>query len=100
MDNQNDLLNSNDFKKLVSTKWIVSILLTLLMLFVYFGFILTIAYQKELLATKISKGLTLGIPVGIGIIIFAWILTGVYVSWANRIYDRQVKELKNKIIKK
>jgi uncharacterized membrane protein (DUF485 family) len=96
----NDILISEDFKKLVSRRWIFSITLTFLMLAVYFGFILTVAYHKELLVTKISKGLTLGIPLGIGIILFAWILTGIYVSWANKIYDRHVKELKDKIIKK
>jgi uncharacterized membrane protein (DUF485 family) len=97
--NKNDLLNSEEFKKLVSRKWIFSIILTFLMLTVYFGFILTIAYHKELLAAKINKGLTLGIPVGIGIIIFAWILTGIYVGWANKTYDKDVGELKNKILK-
>jgi uncharacterized membrane protein (DUF485 family) len=81
--NKNDLLNSEEFKKLVSRKWIFSIILTFLMLTVYFGFILTIAYHKELLAAKINKGLTLGIHVG----------------WANKTYDKDVKELKNKILK-
>jgi uncharacterized membrane protein (DUF485 family) len=96
----NDILNSKDFKKLVSRRWAFSLALTFLMLTVYFGFILTVAYHKEILASEISKGLTAGIPAGIGIILFAWVLTGIYVSWANRIYDRDVEELKSKIHKK
>ena len=98
--NHNDILNSKGFKKLVSHRWAFSLALTFLMLTVYFGFILTVAYHKEILASQISKGLTVGIPVGIGIILFAWILTGIYVSWANKIYDRDVEEIKSKIHKK
>jgi uncharacterized membrane protein (DUF485 family) len=67
------------------------------MLAVYFGFILTIAFNKEILASKINDGLTLGIPVGLGIIILAWLLTGVYVRWANNHYDKKVEELKKKL---
>lgn len=87
------------FKKLVKNRWIFSILMTLLIMFVYFGFILVIAFNKELLSIKISSKLTLGIPVGIGIILFAWILTGIYVSWANKYYDQAVEEIKKDFLK-
>ncbi len=88
---------TEEFKKFVLKKWTVSLILASIMLFAYFGFILLIAFNKELLATKISKGLTLGIPVGLGIILLAWTLTGIYVRWANKHYDKKVEELKKKL---
>jgi uncharacterized membrane protein (DUF485 family) len=91
------VLQSPDFKKLVSTRWSVSLVLTLIMLAVYIGFLLLVAFNKELLATKIAPDLTLAIPVGLGIILFAWILTGIYVYWANNTYDAAVQKLKDKV---
>lgn len=88
---------TEEFKKLVVRKWTVSLLLAAVMLFAYFGFILTVAFNKEILATRISKGLTVGLPIGLGIIVLAWVLTGVYVRWANKNYDSKVEELKKKI---
>ena len=63
------------------------------MLLVYFGFILVLAFNKALLAEKIGEHVTLGIPVGVGVILFAWILTGIYVRWANAYYDSEVKRI-------
>ena len=67
------------------------------MLLAYFGFILAIAFKKELFAIKLSSNLTLGIVLGLGIIIFAWIMTGIYVNWANNKYDKDVEILKSKV---
>jgi uncharacterized membrane protein (DUF485 family) len=88
---------TEEFKKFVTKKWTVSLILASIMLLAYFGFILTVAFNKEMLATKLNKGLTLGLPVGLGIIVLAWVLTGVYVRWANKHYDNKVEELKRKI---
>ncbi|WP_207435586.1 DUF485 domain-containing protein [Sabulibacter ruber] len=92
-----ELLESPDFKKLVKQRWSVSLVLTFTMLVVYFGFLLLVAFNKEVLATRIGEYTTLAIPVGLGIILFAWLLTGVYVFWANNKYDTSVENLKNKI---
>ena len=91
------LQETEEFKIFVGKKWLVSLILASAMLLGYFGFILTVAFNKEFLAAKLSKGLTLGIPVGLGIIVLAWILTGIYVSWANKNYDNKVEELKKKL---
>jgi len=77
----------------------VSFSLTLLMLIIYFGFILLVAFNKEFLAGKIGEYITIGLPIGIGVIVFAWLLTGVYIWWANNKYDRLVKEFRNQILK-
>jgi len=95
-----EILESAKFKVLVRKRLRVSLSLTAVMLIVYFGFILSIAFFKEILAVKIGGHITLGLPVGIGIIVFAWLLTGWYTRWANRDYDRAVRELRNEILEK
>lgn len=95
-----EILESPKFQDLVKKRLTVSLSLTALMLIVYFGFILTIAFKKELLATKIGEHITLGLPIGISIIVFAWLLTGFYTRWANRDYDKSVRELRNEILEK
>lgn len=99
--NQRDLkeiLDSEEFKSLVRKRVSVSMTLTFIMLAVYFGFILTIAFNKEVLAAKIGETITVGLPIGIGIIVFAWLLTGVYTFWANGSYDKRVRSLRNRIL--
>jgi len=93
-----EIITSQKFQKLVRMRQTVTLWLTAIMLIVYFGFILCIAFYKELLAYKIGEHLTLGLPIGIGIIIFAWILTGIYTRWANRSYDQSVRELRDQIL--
>jgi len=68
--------------------------LTAAVMVVYFGFILLIAWGKPLLATLIRPGLSLGILLGALVIVFSWLLTWVYVRWANRRYDAAVDELR------
>ena len=69
-------------------------LLTAVVVALYFGFVLLIAYAKPLLATKLRPGLTLGIALGAGVIVASWGLTWIYVRWANRHYDRALDELR------
>jgi uncharacterized membrane protein (DUF485 family) len=91
-----EVLESKEFKDLVSKRWSFSLILTFLMLFVYFGFILVLAFDKPLLAQKIGEHVTIGIPIGVGVILFAWVLTGIYVRWANTVYDSEVHRISNK----
>ena len=90
------ILDSPAFKKLIIKKWVISLILTL-MLSVYFGFIITVALDKTFFSTLIADNVTLAIPVGIGIIIFAWLMTGVYTLYANHIYDKEVEEIKKQL---
>ncbi|MFA9289772.1 MAG: DUF485 domain-containing protein [Solirubrobacteraceae bacterium] len=94
----NNIQNTTDFKKFIKTRWLVSLLLTTLMLTFYFGFIITIAYFPNLLAIKVFNELNIGITSGIFLILFAWILTGVYIFWANNFYDKKATHFK-KLIK-
>ena len=68
--------------------------LTALMLIVYFGYIALIAFNKPFLAQPIGNGVTtLGIPIGLGVIIFTIVITGIYVRRANGEYDRLTAEI-------
>jgi len=91
------ILNSSEFKSLVRSKNAISLILTVAELVVYFGFILLIAYNKDFLSQKIYGPVTVGIPVGIGVIVISWILTGIYVAWSNKKYDQKVSEIKEKL---
>jgi uncharacterized membrane protein (DUF485 family) len=64
--------------------------LTAAMIALYFGFILLIAYDKPLLARKLGPGLSLGILLGAAVIVSSWLLTWVYVRWANTHYDTEL----------
>lgn len=58
------------------------------MLVVYYGFVLLVAFDKELLARRIGDGvMTLGMPIGFGVIVFTVAITGYYVRRANTEYD-------------
>ena len=92
-----ELLEDADFKELARQKNAISLILTVLIVLVYFGYMFLIAFKKEALSGSIANG-TMGIPLGIGLIIFAWILTGIYVHWANTKYDALVEKVKAKIV--
>ncbi len=68
--------------------------LSVLMLVVYFGYIALIAFNKPFLAQPIGNGVTtLGIPIGMGVIIFTIVITGIYVRRANGEYDTLTAEI-------
>ena len=69
-------------------------LLTILMLVVYYGYIALIAFNKPFLATPIGAGVTtLGIPIGMGVIVFTIVITAIYVRRANSEYDDLTAEI-------
>lgn len=69
-------------------------LLTALMMVVYYGYIALIAFNKPFLAQPIGTGVTsLGIPIGLGVIVFTIVITGIYVRRANGEYDRLTAEI-------
>lgn len=86
---------AKQFSALVRKRWTVSLILTALMLVIYYGFISILAFRADLFATRIGEHMTLGIPIGLGVIISSWVLTGIYVRWANADYDAAVTNLKH-----
>jgi len=68
--------------------------LTLAMLVVYYGFILLVAFDKPFLATRLGTGVTtVGIPIGLGVIVFTIVITAIYVRRANREYDALTEQV-------
>jgi uncharacterized membrane protein (DUF485 family) len=68
--------------------------LTIVMMVVYYGYIALIAFNKPFLAQPIGDGVTtMGIPIGMGVIIFTILITGIYVRRANGEYDRLTAEI-------
>ena len=88
-----------DYQELVSKRSSFSIKLSVAMLVVYFTFILTIAFNPSALGTPISSDsvTTIGIPIGIAVIIFAFVLTGIYTSRANGEFDDLANKVKNSL---
>ena len=77
-----------------AARWRIAISLTIAMMLTYFGFILLVAFNKPLLGKLIAPGLSLGILLGALTIVVAWVLTWVYIVWANRHYDTSIKGLR------
>ena len=77
------------FLQFVSTRNVYSNIMTVMMLVVYFGYILLIAFNKPFLAQKMSAGgvISIGIPMGIGVLVFTIIITWIYVRRANSEFD-------------
>lgn len=76
------------YQELVAKRTSYGWTLTALVMIVYFGYILLIAFDKELLARRIGDGvMTWGIPLGVFVIVFTVVITGVYVWRANREFD-------------
>ena len=90
------LLEDPEFKDLAARKNRISLLLTGVTLVIYYGFIFLIAFKRDLFAAKSVGNVTFGILLGIGVILSCWLLTGIYVRWANRNYDAMVARLHEK----
>jgi uncharacterized membrane protein (DUF485 family) len=74
--------------------------LTLIMLAAFFGYILLIAFNKPFLARPIGGGtISLGIPIGLGVILLGILLTGIYVRRANNDFDPMVKSIREDLDK-
>jgi len=90
------LLEDPEFKDLVARKNRISINLTIVTLVLYYGFILLIAFKRDLFAAKVAGNVTFGVVLGIGTILACWALTGIYVRWANNRYDAMVAHIQEK----
>ncbi len=95
----NQVLRSPRFQELVRQRTRFAWTLSIVMLVIYFGFILLVAFAKPLLATKVGDGVTsLGIILGLGVIVSAFVLTGIYVQRANSRFDELTRYLTREIM--
>jgi uncharacterized membrane protein (DUF485 family) len=86
-------MNDSAIAHLAARRWRVALWLTAAMVVVYFGFILLIAFAKPLMGSPVAGRMTLGILLGVLVIVSAWVLTWIYVRWANRHYDVAMRGL-------
>jgi uncharacterized membrane protein (DUF485 family) len=77
------------FLEFVAMRSTYSIIMAIVSAAAYYGFILLVAYNKEFLAQKLGPGMTtsIGVPIGVGVILFTIILTWIYVRRANTEFD-------------
>jgi uncharacterized membrane protein (DUF485 family) len=87
--------SSPKYQELVAKRTRYGWTLTALMMIVYYGYILLIAFDKELLARRIGNSvITWGIPIGLFVILFTVVITGLYVRRANREFDDLTAEIR------
>ena len=80
--------------RVAAQRWRLAMWLTAAMTVVYVGFILLVAFNKPLLGTVIAPGLSVGILLGVLVIVTAWVLILIYVKWTNDHYDARVAQAK------
>jgi len=83
-----------NYQELVRRRSSLGWTLSLIMLIIYFGFILLVAYAPKFLGIRIGTGVTtIGIPIGLAVILLAFVLTGIYVRRANSSYDVLIRKI-------
>ncbi len=87
------------FQELVHKRQAFALLLSAIMLVLYVGFILLIAFAPAWLGTPLHAGtnVTRGIPIGVGLIVVSFVLTGVYVWRTNGEFDRLTKQILSEV---
>ncbi len=91
--------NSPSYQELVSKRTSFGLKLAAIMLVTYYAFMLVIAFDKKLLGISLGGVTTVGIPVGMGIIVFSFILTGIYTKRANTEFDELSEKVKEEVRK-
>jgi uncharacterized membrane protein (DUF485 family) len=82
------IANNPNYKALKAKRTSFGWRLTLAMMIAYYGFILLVAFNKNFLSQKLGAGvMTMGIPIGFGLIVFTIAITAYYVNRANREFD-------------
>lgn len=82
-----------DFATLVRTRTRFAWTLAIIMLVIYYAFILLVAFAPSLMALPFAGPVTLGFPLGLGVILSAILLTGVYVYRANGEFDSLTRKV-------
>jgi len=95
----NRVLDNANFQALVRERTRFGVTLTIVMLVIYYGFILLVAFGKGFLATKIGSGVTtIGMVIGLLVILSAFVLTGIYTQRANSRYDDLAEKLRKDLL--
>ena len=90
--------NNPKYKELVSKRNSFSIKLGVFVLVMFYAFILTIAFNKEVLATKIGDGVTtVAFPIALAILVISFLTTLVYVKRANGEFEDLTNDIKDDV---
>jgi uncharacterized membrane protein (DUF485 family) len=96
-----ELIASPEFRALVRKRWSVSFGLLAVLCAGYFGYLLVVAGGGEWVSRRMSDApdavATIAVVLGVATILGAWVLTAVYVWWANTAYDPEVERLKRQL---
>ncbi len=94
----NRIENNPKYQELVSKRTNIGIKLGIFVLVMFYAFILTIAFNKEVLATKIGEGVTtIAFPIALAILIISFITTLIYVKKANGEFEDLTNEIKEDV---
>ncbi|MDO9708366.1 DUF485 domain-containing protein [Paracraurococcus lichenis] len=95
---QDKILRNPKFQELVRTRSGFAWTLAAIMLVIYLGFVFLVAFAHGLMAAKVGGGVTsVGIVLGLVVIVSAFLLTGIYVQRANGRFDALTRELQKDI---
>ena len=89
---------SSTYQKLVKTRSSYGWLLTALMMIVYYGFILLVAFGKGFMSQRVGEGvITYALPIGLFVLVFTVIITGIYVRRANTEFDELTEAVRKEV---
>ena len=89
--------NNPDFVELEAKRGRFGWTLAIVMLVIYYGFIIMLAFFKDVLDIQVGGGITLAFPLGLGVLVSAIVITGIYVLRANGEYDRLTKRIQESV---
>lgn len=83
------------FQELVTTRGRFAWTLSIIVLTLFYGFVLAVAYFPKALGQPVSEGsmLTVGVAVELFLFIFFWLLSAFYVKRANGEFDSLTEEV-------
>ena len=88
------ILNDPRYQELKAKRTSFGWWLALAMMIVYYGFILLVAFNKPFLATRLGEGVTtIGMPIGLAVIVFTVVITAFYVRRANGEFDALTEQI-------
>ena len=100
MDLANRIASHPKYQELKAKRSSFGWILTARMMIVYYGFILLVAFNKEFLIQKMGTGvITVGMPIGLFVIVFTVVITGIYVRRANSEFDDLTEQIKKAVSK-
>lgn len=92
---ETEIVHDAKFVKMVKLRNRFAICLSLIVLAVYFAFMSVATFQPQFLARSFSHSvITIGIPIAAFVILFSWLITGIYIWMANQYFDRKKEQLK------